>query len=419
MEPIRISSAAARKIVLDAQLLAGPADLPPGTAGLARIFERLGYVQIDTIHIVRRAHDHALWTRLPGYSDELLHRLQAVERGVFEYWAHAMSYLPLADFRFALPQMRQFRDPAHPRRQWLTAHEALPLAAVLDRIRAEGPLAAKDFEDPGGRRRGSWWEWKPAKSALELLFWQGDLMIAERRNFQKVYDLTERVLPPDADTRLPDEREAAEHVIRRSLAALGIAGAREIDEYLQPAGGRDSAFRLVTWDRLTRTLAELAESGAVVPAVVADGDTRYLLRETAERIDAVARPKAAVRILSPFDNLIIQRERTRRLFDFEYMLECYTPAPKRIYGYFVLPVLCGDRFAGRIDPQADRKSGTLILHSVILEKGFEPAGWFFARFAKALAAYAAFNGCRSVVIKKTRPANIRSALKSELKTLGF
>jgi uncharacterized protein YcaQ len=412
MRPILLSRRDARRLVLNAQLLNGRADLPPGKAGALRIFERLGYVQIDTIHIVERSHHHALWTRLPGYSQPMLDALQSADRAVFEYWAHAMSYLPMADYRFSLSRMQQFRDPEHPWRKWMAGRENLPLESVLRRIREEGPLTAKDFAHPADRKRGAWWDWKPAKSALELLFWQGDLMIAGRRNFQKVYDLTERVLPPNIDTRLPSERELAEHIIVRSLAALGVADAREIYEYLQPTAARDSAFRAVPWEVLIRTLDELVEGQSVVPLLLR-GETEdrcYALAETAERIGNPPSAKQSVHLLSPFDNLIIQRDRTRRLFDFDYMLECYTPGHKRVHGYFVLPVLSGDRLVGRIDPQADRKSGKMVLRSISLEESFNPTDSFYGNFAKTLVSFAAFNGCETLSIRKTRPAGLKSTL---------
>jgi|WetSurMetagenome_2_1015567.scaffolds.fasta_scaffold22575_3 uncharacterized protein len=416
MTPINISKSIARRIVLDAQLLNGSAGVKPGKAGTQRIIDQLGYIQIDTIHIVERAHHHTLRTRQSGYTPVILHDLQAVDRTVFEYWAHAMAYLPMPDYRFMLYRMKQFRSSDHPWLQYHTADGGLPLGEVLKRIRAEGALTAKDFQKPSDRKRGPWWDWGPAKSALELLFWRGELMISERRNFQKVYDLTERVLPPGTDTRMPDERETAVHLIRQALSALGIASLREICVFKQPASGRDSKFRAVPWEVMIRTVEELAEEKVLVEAVIRGGNEErcFLLRDALDGLAGPPRAGKSVHILSPFDNLIIQRDRTGRLFDFSYTLECYLPASKRTHGYFVLPVLYGDSFAGRIDPQADRKSGRLILHSVSLEKDFKPSGAFIAKFAGAIADFAAFNQCDSVVIEKTKPAKLKSVLKSNL-----
>jgi uncharacterized protein YcaQ len=417
MPSLEISKSAARRIALDAQLLNGSGGIKPGKAGAQRIIDRLGYIQIDTINIVERAHHHTLWTRQTGYSPAILHDLQAIDRTVFEYWAHAMAYLPMADYRFTLYRMRQFRASDHPWLQYHSADGGLPLEEVLKRIRVEGALTAKDFLGPADRKRGPWWDWGPAKSALELLFWRGELMISERRNFQKVYDLTERVLPPGIDTRRPDERETAVHLIRQALSALGIASMREICTFKQPASGRDSKFRAVPWETMLRAIEELVEEKILAEAAVRGGDEDrcFLLRDRLDALSEPPRTGKSVHILSPFDNLIIQRDRTKRLFDFDYTLECYLPAPKRTHGYFVLPVLYGDMFAGRIDPQAERKSGRMILHSVSLEKDFKPSDAFFAKFAGAIADFAAFNRCDAVVIEKTKPAKIKPILKSGIK----
>ena len=417
MKPFILSKPAARKLVLDAQLLDGPARPAKGTDGLCGVFDRLGYVQIDTINVVERAHHHVLWTRQPGYEPGMLHRLQAVERKVFEYWAHAMAYLPMADYRFYLYKMRNFRDKKHPWRQWLSSRKELPLEEVRRRIRAEGALDSKAFARPGGKKRGTWWDWKPAKNALELLFWQGELMITERHNFEKVYDLTERVLPPEADIRMPDEREMAGFLVRRALRAMGAARTKEIFGFLQPTMARDSAFRAVPWGRLIKTIEEMLEAGQIQCAQIKgeEGEDYFLLAGTAERVGGGSRRKTRVRILSPFDNLIIQRRRMQAFFDFDYSLECFTPAAKRKYGYYVLPILYGERFVGRMDPKADRKAKTLVLQSFYLEEGFRPGDAFLRALAKRLVEYAAFNGCDDIKVEKTKPAKLKSAIKSALK----
>jgi uncharacterized protein YcaQ len=417
MKPIALSKSTARRLILQAQMLDGSAARSAGTEGLERVFDQLGYVQIDTIHIVERAHHHVLWTRRPGYEPGMLHTLQAVERRVFEYWAHAMAYLPMSDYRFYLYKMRNFRDPKHPWLEWLSSRKDLPLDLVRKRIREEGALDSKSFSRPGGKKRGTWWDWKPAKNALELLFWQGELMVAERRNFEKVYDLTERVLPSGVDTRMPSEREMAEFLIRRALSAMSAARTKEIFGFLQPTLARDSAFRAVPWNVLIRTLGEMVEAGEIHRAQIdgEEGEDYYLLAETAERMGNGSRRKPRVRILSPFDNLIIQRRRMQALFGFDYSLECFLPAARRKYGYFVLPVLYGDRLVGRVDPKADRKSGKMILQSVYLEDGFTPTGDFLGAFAQTLVEFAAFNRCGEISVGRTRPAKFKAAIHSALK----
>jgi uncharacterized protein YcaQ len=406
-KPISISQQAARGIILNAQLLDGASGAGEGADGLRRIFDRLGYVQIDTIHIVERAHHHVLWTRLPGYAAGMLHQLQAVERGVFEYWAHAMAYLPMTDYRYYLYRMANFRNPANSKNNYLAGRNTLPLADVMKRIRAEGALMASDFEHPKRVKSGPWWDWKPAKQALELLFWRGELMIAERRNFQKVYDLTERVLPPGVDTRIPGEIEMARFLVTRALSAMGVADDREINAFLQPAAARDSMFRAASRDAVTRAVDELVEAGKIEAVAFEGGEDRryFTLRGTAEQTVSLTAATRSVRLLSPFDNLVIQRDRLRRIFDYDYTLECYLPAARRTHGYF----------AGRVDPKADRKTGTLIVQSVSLEDDFKPSDEFIKKFGRQLAQFASFNQCGRVSIRKTRPAKLKAPLQAALK----
>ena len=390
----------ARRIALAAQILDGDGSLPRGKEGVARAIERLGYVQIDTIHVVRRAHHHALWTRCPDYEPGMLHDLQVIDRRVFEYWAHAMSYLPMSDYRYYVRRMRAGGRKGA--REWRAKHTDL-IEAVLQRIRAEGPLSSVDFEPPPGTKRGTWWDWKPAKRALEVLFWEGELMIAERRNFQKIYDLTERVLPAHVDAAPPSDEECARFQVRRALGALGIAREREVLEFVKAA---DKPLVLAA-------LRDLTESGEVVPVEVEEAGKRtgYAL---ADRLDGEV-PDGRARILSPFDGLIIQRDRVDWLFGFAYTLECYVPKEKRTYGYFVLPILWGDRLVGRFDPKADRKAGMLIVRTLWLEPWFEADDAFLEQLGTSLVRFALFNGCTAVRIEKTAPAKLRAAASRAVK----
>ena len=228
-----ISENTARRMVLHAQLLDGRTKIKKGQEGIAQTFEHLGYVQIDTISVIERAHHHTLWTRVPEYKPGDLHQAHAVDRTIFEYWGHAASYLPMGDYRFYIPMMRSFLDPQNAwYRGWGEKYGSY-LEPVMKRIREEGAKAARDFENPGGKQKGPWWDWKPAKAALELLFWRGELMVRERRGFERIYDLTERVLPAATDTRLPTAAELGRFIVIRALAALGIAGEKEIRDYIR------------------------------------------------------------------------------------------------------------------------------------------------------------------------------------------
>jgi len=402
MPKLQLSKAAARNLALRAQLLDGQTDLPPGKYGALRTIDQLGYVQIDTIAAVKRAHHHTFWARHSDYREEHLHDLQARDRLIFEYWGHAMSYLPMSDYRFCLPRMRNFRNPAH---AWIShrlercAHLLEP---ILERIRQEGPLSAKDFASSEDEKRGTWWDWRPAKFALEYLFWRGDLMISERRNFQKVYDLTERVLPADADVSMPAEEEVARFLVRRALKGCGILRQKEIQGFMQPAGGRDSDWQAAGRKAIHRAIAELLEAGEILSVTLegADDVPWYALSESVE--NQPLSPQAhtgQVSLLSPFDNLVIRRDWLNKLFEFDYSLECYLPEKKRQYGYFVFPILWGDKLIGRLDPKADRQAKTLVVRNLVFEPDFQVSDEFLVQLRETLTRFAQFNGCRKFVIK--------------------
>lgn len=375
--PVPVSLPEARRRVLLAQGLLGGPRFGKGKAGTLAAIEHLGYVQIDTISVVERAHHHTLWSRVPGYSPNQLRELQARDRTIFEYWSHAAAYLPLRDYRFALRRMEAF---ARGKRHWFRRDNKVR-RYVLDRIRAEGPLRARDFEAPAGHRGGSWFEWKPAKSALEQLFWSGELMVRERRGFEKVFDLRERALPAAADTRMPSEAEFLRHLARTVLAAQGLAAAREISYQRHlPAAG------------LAKVLADMREAGEVLEFKVEgiSGETFYGLKDMAA---LPAGTGTDVHILSPFDNLVIQRKRLSRLFGFDYQVECYVPGPKRKFGYFCLPVLRGTGFLGRLDARADRASGVLRLENFHWEPSVRRRAGHRAAVGAAIEEFALFNAC--------------------------
>jgi len=373
--------------------------LPEGKEGVARTIERLGYVQIDTISVVARAHHQTLRARRPDYDPSMLHDLLAVDRRVFEYWGHAASYLPISDYRFYMPQMR--RSPSSDRgKQWVEENRGV-MDHVLRRIEQEGPLASKDFARTDGRKGGTWWDWKPAKMALELLLTQGRLMVAERRNFQRLYDLTERLLPGHADTQVPTDAEVRRFFVRRALNAYGVATAKEIREHI----GRMDLQALRT------TIDEMQEEGDIRPVTVKGRSDLVLFAEPRTLETEPFGDGRRCRLLCPFDNLIILRDRAQWLFDFEYTLECYVPAKKRVWGYFVFPILLGERLIGRLDPKADRKAKTLHVRSLAFEPWVTPGDDVLEPLAEEIARFARFNGCSSVAFDTIRPAGHKRAVK--------
>jgi hypothetical protein len=342
-----------------------------GPAAVGDLVGRIGFVQIDTISVVERAHHHIVAARLPGYQSAWLD-----QAAVFEYWAHAAAYLPWRDFRHTLPRKERIQANGH---DWFRAEKA-EAERVLERIRAEGPLMARHFE--AAQRTAGWWDWKPAKRALEYLFMAGELMVV-RQGFQKVFDLTERVLPPGTDTRHPTPHEHAAWYVDRTLDAWGLAARDEFAyQRKEHTAGVDTVLR------------EREEEGSLVRVAI-DGlpKVAYWARPAAiEGVDALTAAERKLRILSPFDPFLIHRKRVSRLFGFDFTLECYVPAAKRRFGYFALPLFQGGNFVGLIDAKADRGAGTLMVRKLRYDGPAKKRAAFDRALEKALAEFAEFNG---------------------------
>jgi len=395
-------------MALHAQLLDGRRKFPRGREGVARMIETLGYVQIDTIAVVERAHHHTIWNRRRDYRPEMLHDLQAKDRRVFEYWGHALSLLPTADYRFYLPRMKAAYDPNTKWEKDRDKKYGKFMKPILERIRTEGPLGSRDFENPPRGKRPKFWGPSPMKYALDMLWSRGDLMITERRKFGRIYDLTERVLPPDVDTRMPTTDEVGRFFVRRALQAFGLAQEAEIDDHI----------RATDKETLREALRELVANGDVVEVSIRelDNGTYYAFPETIETVGKLRRKTPRLHLLSPFDNFVIQRARIKKLFNFDYTIECYVPAPKRKHGYFVLPILWDERLVGRLDPKADRKTKTLQVKRLVLEDDFSPNDAFLEGLAAGLRDFAGFNGCESIAVESAQPVFLKKELQKAMRT---
>ncbi len=363
-------------------------DFPKGRKGKDRVLEiiqRLGYIQIDTLQVVERAHHHTLWNRMPEYKPEYLDELQK-DRLIFEYWGHAASYLPMDEYRFYRPRMDTIPQENGWEGKWFKDHgEVMDL--VYNKVKEEGPLNSASFAAPT-RKKGDvgWWNWKPAKIALELLFWSGKLMVTERRKFQRVYDLTERVLPVHIDITVPTALEMGEFQVRRAIEAHGVVSEQEIN------------FNMFTRHKaeVKKVLPVMCESKEIIKVEV-EGFEKCVYYTYPDYLNRETKLENQVYLLSPFDNLIINRKKLKEIFDFDYTLECYVPEAKRKYGYFVLPILWKNKFVGRLDAKADRKEGILVIRKLYFEPGFKVTSAFDNRFQKVLEAFAKFNGCEEVV----------------------
>lgn len=349
---------------------------------LHKIIEKIGYVQIDTISIVERAHNHILWSRLPAYKKSMLDDLMK-EKKIFEYWSHAAAFLPMKDYRFSLRRKEQYREKY---KNWLRKNKKL-IDIVRSRIIEEGPLQSRDFEHP--KKTSGWWEWKPTKTALEILFHSGELMVSERKNFQKVYDFTERVLPKNIDTTVPSYEEHCVHLIMNAINANGFASLKEIF-YLRKGGSK------IPLEILTRMI----EEKKILPMKIKGVEENYYT--TKENLKQLGKKEFEkdVHILSPFDNIVIQRKRLKTLFNFDYVIECYVPAPKRKFGYYVLPVLYGDKFIGRLDAKADRASGSFNILNLYWEVDANHNKNFKHLFKERIDELTIFSGCRENNLEK-------------------
>jgi len=358
LTPTTISLAAARRIALAAQGFGAPKRPIAGWAPLGRTLDRIALHQIDSVNVLVRAHYLPAFSRLGPYDRALIDRAawgRKRERRLFESWAHEASLLPLA-FQ---PLLRwRMAEAERGEGGWKSlrvfAHERRGQAdAVLARIRDEGPMTASDFE--GGASRSGWWEWSETKRVLEWLFWSGRITTATRRGgFTRVYDLTERVIPP-AILALPTPSPAEAHraLVARAARALGVATAGDLRDYfrLKPDDARGAIETLVEDGTLLPVRVEGWSQGAFLHAEV----------RRPRRIEGQA-------LLAPFDPLIWERGRAERLFGFRYRIEIYTPAPKRQHGYYVLPFLMDEALVARVDLKADRQAGRLMVHKIGIER---------------------------------------------------
>lgn len=384
-----------RLIALEHQGLTKARPFGKGLQATQQALEHLGYIQIDTLSVVERAHHHTFWSRIPDYHPDYLRQL-VQERSAFEYWFHAASYLPMRDYRFVLPQVNAARRGELP---FCPKAEPKYMRHVLDRIRADGPLKARDFE-AASRGGAKWWDLKPAKRALERLFLQGYLMIADRVGMEKVYDLTERVLPEGTDTSEPLLTEFAGYLIEQSTRANGFTSLKQLT-HLRPG----KALR----NTLTDVLQQKIEQKSLMECAIEGMATIYITPQALEA--KIKRPAKNVRILSPFDNAIIHRERVQQLFGFDYKLECYVPKEKRTFGYFCLPILYKDSLVGRVDCKVHRKQGELELICLHLEDEKIDLDSFISIFASTVTRFAKFNDCQSIRLSSVNPRKLTGVFR--------
>ena len=391
-----------RRIALDAQGLIKAQPYGRGIEGARQAINHLGYVQIDTISVVERAHHHVLNTRVPNYSPEMLNDI-LINRDVFEYWSHAAAFLPMADFRYSLPYKNAIKGG---QTHWYKTPDQKLMGELLTRIRVDGPLRSRDLETDSKKRSG-WWDLKPAKKALEQLYMQGDLMVCDRTGFQKTYDLTERVLPKHVNIQVPTIEEFASYMVSQQLRCHGLVTLKGVT-YLRRNTPLRNAVKSFVSDGL--------QQGRLQEVKVPSGEVFVL--ETGALDQPLSRMSNRLTILSPFDNSVIQRDRLKSLFQYDYQIECYVPAAKRQYGYFCLPLLFKGEFIGRMDCKAHRKDRHLEIKALHFEAHNFDHDLVEAAFVKAITQFSLFQNCESVSLGKVYPSHLSQNLMRAIKHLG-
>jgi len=346
--PVALTQSEARRIWLRAQRLDTPAPFGNGAQATVSAVEHLGYVQIDTINVIERCHHHILWTRIPEYQRDHLRQAQTVDKAVFEYWTHALSYVPIKDFKFFLADMKQHKTSP---RSWFDSVTKDDLRKVLTRIEEGGALSIRDIDDDTlVEKDHAWGSRKPSKRALQFAFYTGALTVSERSGMLKTYELMHRHFAWEKPLKAASEAQTTEYLLDRALRSQGLVS---LDSICHLNAKRKLLVRRVIDARVRRKL--------LIPLAV-DGAGKvehWAAPETLAEMPQIA--AQAVHILSPFDPLVIQRKRLRLFFDYEHRFEAYVPKEKRVFGYFGLPVLVDDEIVAVVDVKADREQRALRL----------------------------------------------------------
>ncbi len=347
-KPVALSTAEARRIWLHAQRLDTRAPFGSGAEAVTAAVEHLGYVQIDTINVIERAHHHMLFTRIPDYRRADLEHAQAVDKSVFEYWTHALSYVPVRDLSFYLPAMKSHRETPS---RWYADCDPAELRKLLRRIRRDGALSIRDVDDDELQEKQHLWaSRKPSKKVLQNGFYGGHLAIAQRYGMVKSYELMDRHFGWPPRPRAATERQIAEYLLDRALRAQGVISAASV---MYP--------KLRFSEEIERLVSGRLRRKTLVPVEIAGGTTPHFA--TPEALETTEPDAPLVHILSPFDPLIIQRKRLSQFFGYDHLFEAYVPKAKRVHGYFTLPVLAGDEIVAALDLKTDRAQKRVLIQS--------------------------------------------------------
>lgn len=380
-------NADARRLFLDRHALAEPPQGPAKGHALGKLIERLGFVQLDSINTVARAHDLILFSRRPSYRSANLKRLYEEDRALFEHWTHDAAVIPIGFYPHW--HLRRVRDAQKLKAQWRNwrrdGFEAR-FETVLNHVRDHGPVCSSDVGQNEKRGSGGWWDWHPSKTALEYLWRSGALTVTGREGFRKRYDLTERVIDEGLSAQRPDAMETIDWKCAGALDRLGFATSGEIAAFWATVTPKEAR----SWCETALATRKIIE----IDVQNADGSIRrcFARPDVMAEAAAVQQPTSRMRVLSPFDPALRDRARAERLFGFHYRIEVFTPEPKRRYGYYVFPLLRGGKLIGRIDMKAFRDQDKLIIRAVWPELGVRWTARRTSQLESELARIARFAG---------------------------
>lgn len=413
---LQLDKQRARRIWLRAQRLDETAPFGDGPQATRAAVEHLGYVQIDTINVVERAHHLTLFSRMHDYQPRLLNQLLEKRRTLWEHWTHDASAIPTQWFAHWKHRFERYRTRIRRHAWWKARLGDDPdrtIAAVRERIERDGPLQSRDFAHDRAKHRlpeDGWWGWKPAKAALEHLWRSGELAIVRRINFQKVYDLTQRVLPEHHARPASAHDEHVEWACVSALQRLGIASPAEIANFwnaIDLATARAWCNRGLQEKRVVEAvIAEGQGAASGKPrrafALAEDESALRRLDRSCAKDGAPPADDQPMRLLSPFDPVLRDRQRTQRLFNFDYRFEAFVPAPKRRFGYYVMPLLQGERLVGRINPKFHRDRGALVIHGLWWEKRIKPTRARKTALDESLQRLAKFLGAERIESRRAK-----------------
>ncbi|MCK5238102.1 MAG: YcaQ family DNA glycosylase [Candidatus Thorarchaeota archaeon] len=404
---LETSPEAVRSVVLDVQGLRTSAP----SKSIMDVAHRIHNIQIDTISVVSRSHNLITYNRFPEYKEGEIWKLER-EGKLFEYWSHAMCMIPMDSFPYYAWKMGRMRER---KSGWYTAwalENKEIVEDVYNKVKKDGVTRSKDLGEKN-RQSDGWWDWKKEKRALESLMTLGLLMVSYREGFQKHYDIPERVVPAGIDTEPLSDKDVPRYVVDTTFRSLGIADYRDVKFYT------GSMVAKHFWKNQRNTMEEYLASlvGDILEELDFGQKSRYFIhRNYVKKLKGTKLPsdEMPVKLLTPFDNILRERHYPRSLWDFEYKIECYVPAPDRVYGYFVLPILDQNEFRGRVDAKVHRKTGTLELKSLFIESEHLLTDVGIERFAVGVRKFAQFHGCDQIELNSVSPKGKKSKFLAAL-----